>query len=624
MIHLITNQTSPTDVFPIASVSECLEYLQDLDEICLDLETTGLQFLDDKIIFLILGDRFNQYVIDNTIDYRLFKDIIESKIIIGQNLKFDYKFLKKIGIHIKQLYDTYIAERLVVMGKLRVSAKKKLQKYYKSTSLDAIVDRHLGIELSKETRKSFIGMNTNKYTTSQVSYAAHDIMYLEQIKELQIAHLTKWKELTTLDLENRVVIPLAEMEYEGMTLNKERWLELYEENLKQSDTIEKELNQTIIDNNLIQFYEKQYGLFDTNIKLNINWNSPQQVLELFKIFVPELDSTDSNIIEKHKDIEIIDKFIKYKELSKLTGTYGKAFLDNIQSDKRIHASFTQIINTSRMSSSKPNLQQIPSDNKYRNCFIPNYKDWVFVSSDFGGQELALIAHDSQDPVWLKALSESKDLHSICAELLFGKEWIESKEKDCQYYANQTKCNCPKHKELRTFAKNLNFMLAYGGGADKLSNKMDISIPEASKLINRFFTVFPNIKNTLNKLGVFGTSNRYIRTMPPFNTIRWFGKEKTDDKIERDSRNTRYQGSGANMTKTAIFYVWDYISKFIEKEKLPVRLTLSVHDEINTICHKDYAEQWKVILTQQMERAAKVIIPSGLLKAETKISNTWEK
>lgn len=353
MIHLITNQTPLTDVFPIASVSECLKYLQDLDEICLDLETTGLSFLDDKIIFLILGDRFNQYVIDNTVDYKLFKNIIESKIIIGQNLKFDYKFLKKIGIHIKQLYDTYIAERLVVMGKLRVSAKKELQKYYKSTALDAIVNRHLGIELSKETRTSFIGMNTNKYTTSQISYAAHDIMYLEQIKELQIAHLTKWKELTTLDLENRVVIPLAEMEYEGMALNKEKWLELYKENLKQSDTIEKELDQTIIDNNLTQFYEKQYDLFDESIKLNINWNSPQQVLELFKIFVPTLDSTDSNIIEKHTNIEIIDKFIKYKELSKLTGTYGKAFLDNIQSDGKIHTNFTQIINTGRMSSSRP-------------------------------------------------------------------------------------------------------------------------------------------------------------------------------------------------------------------------------------------------------------------------------
>jgi DNA polymerase-1 len=136
------------------------------------------------------------------------------------------------------------------------------------------------------------------------------------------------------------------------------------------------------------------------------------------------------------------------------------------------------------------MQNIPSLNDYRNCFIPNYKDWVFVSSDYSSQELALIAHESQDEIWLNALKENKDLHSICAELLFGNKWKDSAESNCQYYVNQKKCNCKEHKKLRTFAKNLNFMLAYGGGAHKLADKMEISIPEATK----FFQVGFSFKN----------------------------------------------------------------------------------------------------------------------------------
>jgi DNA polymerase-1 len=267
-----------------------------------------------------------------------------------------------------------------------------------------------------------------------------------------------------------------------------------------------------------------------------------------------------------------------------------------------------------------NLQQIPANNNYRNCFISNYEDYVFVSSDYSSQELCLIAHDSNDPVWNDALQNNYDLHSICGELLFGKRWKEAAEKNCQYYIDKSKCSCLEHKKLRTLAKNLNFGLSYGMGADKLSTKLNISIKEASTLINKFFTIFPDIRKSLEKSANFGTNNKYIRTLPPFNTIRWFGNEKSADKIERESKNTKIQGSASNMVKLALYYIHNYI----EENNVPVKLVCTVHDQIDTICHKDYAKQWKIILTEQMERAAKIIIPSGLLKAETKISNSWEK
>lgn len=626
MIYLITNQTKINDTFLKVTPKECIIYCNDLSEICIDLETTGLDFLNDKIVFLILGDRFNQYVIDGTIDIQLFKDIIESKTLIGHNLSFDYKFLKKQGIEIKRLYDTIIAESLVHQGKLKSrdeQIKKENEQFIMRIGLDKVVKRWLNKDLSKTTRQSFVNMNILNYSNAQISYAAHDILYLQEIKKLQIEHLTKHKELNVLNLENKCVIPIAEMEYEGMLLDKDKWTNLYLENKEKLKIIEDKMNDIILSNSLFKEFIPKYvqgDLFeDATQSIDINWSSPQQSLNVFKKLFPELQNTDSNILEKYNH-PLVELFLEYKELSKLTSTYGIDFFKYLYSDGRVHTSFNQIVNSGRLSSSNPNMQNLPADNRYRNCFIPNYKDWVFVSADFASQELNLIAYDSQDPVWLSALKDNQDLHSICAELLFGDEWKELAEPNCEYYISKQKCKCKKHKELRTFAKTINFGLAYGMGADKLSNRLDINLNYAEKLINRFFTVFPNIKDSLERSANFGTKFNYIRTLPPFNRIRWFGNEKGFGNIQRESKNTHIQGSAADQIKLALVYIWDFIST----NKVPVKLVCTVHDQVDTICHKDYAIQWKEKLTELMEKAAKSNIPTGLLKAETTISNEWSK
>lgn len=113
------------------------------------------------------------------------------------------------------------------------------------------------------------------------------------------------------------------------------------------------------------------------------------------------------------------------------------------------------------------MQQIPANddvgNRYRNCFIPDGPDWVFVDSDYSSQELCVIASLSGDPVWLGALKRGEDLHSVCAELVYGKEWIDGAEANCGFYAVKPdgslvkdKCKCKKHKKLRTAVKTINF------------------------------------------------------------------------------------------------------------------------------------------------------------------------
>jgi len=175
------------------------------------------------------------------------------------------------------------------------------------------------------------------------------------------------------------------------------------------------------------------------------------------------------------------------------------------------------------------------------------------------------------------------------------------------------------------------VLAYGMGPKKLSETINSDLKEAKDLINKYFKAFPQIKIFLDRLGDTGKRTGMIRTFPPFARLRWFEtwtpKMYNDESkfmelgsIERASKNTPIQGSSADMTKLALVY----IHKKIKSESLPVKIVMTVHDQIDTICPESFAEEWKVLMTEEMNRAAKVIIPNGLLKSETSITKKWSK
>lgn len=294
------------------------------------------------------------------------------------------------------------------------------------------------------------------------------------------------------------------------------------------------------------------------------------------------------------------------------------------------------------------MQQIPvldSDapevqNRYRRCFVPDDPSWVFVDSDYSSQELCVIASLSNDPVWIEALKLEQDLHSVCAELVYGIEWKRSANDDCAYYhKGKKKCKCSAHKRLRNAVKTINFGLAYGMSQFKLSSTLSISVKEAEELIDKYFKAFPKIGSRLNALGEFGVRNGYIMTLAPFYRKRWFPdweKYKSDieahvrgiqhnhalGSIERQSKNTPIQGGSADMMKLALVLTRRYINK--NNLRNTVKLVMQVHDQLTTMVKRDFAEQWAVILTNLMEDAAKVIIPSGLLKADTQITERWQK
>lgn len=205
----------------------------------------------------------------------------------------------------------------------------------------------------------------------------------------------------------------------------------------------------------------------------INWNSPDQALPLAQCLVPKLKGMSEEERDKHSHPFLKD-YARFKEFNKLCTDMGEEWIRKyISPDGRVRTTFRQVMSTGRVSSVRPNMQNITVresvGTRYRNAFIAE-EGWEFVSADYISQELVFIATLSQEPAWINTLREGKDLHSVLAEVVYGTKWKEAAEADCEYYKlevgpdgkmghAQLKCNCKKHKPLRYNVKTVNFMLA---------------------------------------------------------------------------------------------------------------------------------------------------------------------
>ena len=453
--------------------------------------------------------------------------------------------------------------------------------------------------------------------------------------------IDKYQLQNVVDLENQAVLAFSDIEYNGLDLDIEAWKEIEKVNDNKAKMLSINLDEELTEDYRLNEFVADYiqGDMFTPIedlrKVTIKWTSPKQVLKVFKTLIPKLDNVNGKAMYKYRyKFPLINTYIEYKEAMKLCTSYGEAFFKNLSSDNKIHTNFHQILDTGRVSSSKPNMQQIPADNIYRNCFTAP-KGWKYVSADYSSQELNVIAFGSKDPVWLKALEEGQDLHSTCAELVYDEQWYEAADEDCAYYVNNAKqkCNCKQHKKLRTNVKTINFGLAYGMGPNKLADTLNISMVAAKELIEKYFQTFPAIKGFLDKLGNYGKKYGYIKTFPPYNRKRWFTNwypkiwDNASSKmelgsIERASKNTPIQGASADMTKKALVL----LRRLIRENDLEdqVKLVMTVHDQIDTICKSNFADSWGRLMKMTMEEAAKEIVTNGLLKAEVSVSNCWEK
>lgn len=651
-----------------------------------------------------------------------------NRVKVGQNLGFEAQMLRKYDIYLNNIRDTMLREKIIYTGMSKTLDEDGATFF----SLESITRRRLSKELSKEFQTLF--GDENPLTVGHIIYGAQDVGDLDKIYQIQEEELNKFydvpvKERTIYNylpmLEDEASLAFADIVYNGMKLDTEKWLSLEKEVEPIISEKYEDLRKLVLEDETLFQKAIELNYYFREDTLNINYNSPVQKRELFLYAFPELEGPTkqnlkgwlikatkegrnnteqfkiindlfageyegfSELMVKHcKDYliekgylipegsfiinwssseqvtpllsslhpidssakEVLENFphqigyaiLEYRQALKLKTTYGEKFLEHVDADGYVRTNINQILETGRISTSKPNMQQIPAyesvGTKYRNCFITE-PGWVYVDSDYSSQELVIIAEISKDPVWLEALKKGEDLHSVTAALVYKKKWDDATEEGCVYKLHKQKCSCKGHKRLRTGIKSINFGLAYGMSAFKLAADMKISVKEAEALINEYFKTFPEIGKKLTQLGWYGITKGHIMTLAPYKRKRFFPLWQQAAKhaqshiqgirynpilgaIERASKNTPIQGSAADMTKLALVL----IRRFILQKGLQdqIKLVMQVHDQITTICTEDYKERWPPVFTKLMEMAGKTILPSGLLKAETTVSVFWTK
>ena len=609
--YFITNDPLQ-DLFGLEplTIVEVVERISDKQWLSMDTETSGLSPIDDILTMIQIFDGTNTYIIDaQSVDVTPLNTVMKDTNItkIFHNAKFDIKFLKQAQIGPEKVFCTMLADKVIHCGKnMRFSLADLLLRYF-------------DIEMSKEVRGSFIG-HKGTFTKAQIEYGIDDVAHLINIVRKQKPQIDRLNLQKVIDLENEAVLAFADIEYNGLYLDKDAWSKVADAAKEKADTLFYKMDMEVY-KRYPQYHERQLDMFGLARPVTINWDSPSQVLELFKIKYKNLDSVNAKLLKSLGD-PLVKDYVQYKEASKAYNAYGPEFYKYLHSDGKVHTNFNQVLFTGRVSSSGPNLQQIPSDNIYRNAFKPKEDGWKMVSSDFSAQELCVIAYGSKDPVWLDVLRNGGDLHSRCAELVFGDAWLKLGKDTNERKATE------QGQKLRKHVKTINFGLAYGMGAASVADQLGITKKQAKKLIDKYYEVFPRIKGFLDMAGEYGVENGFIRTFRPYGRIRHFENwdfeldNETKAQITRWSKNTPIQGSAADMTKEAMVLIRKYLNDNNLNDK--VKMVCAVHDQVDTECSADIAEEWAVKLTELMEQAGVTIVGEGLLKAETDINNAWTK
>jgi len=441
----------------------------------------------------------------------------------------------------------------------------------------------------------------NRFPGSEKEIIADKILYsclaarnsLLVCKELKkLVEETGMKELYE-NIEMPLSYVLFSMEKEGVLVNKNE-LELFSKKLSERIV---ELESSICE----QAGEK------------FNINSPKQLGEILfeKMGLPGGKKTKSgystaaDVLEKlAEEYSIVNDILEYRTLSKLKSTYSDGLQNYIESDGRIHTHFNQTITaTGRISSSEPNLQNIPIrtelGRELRKVFYPK-KDFVFVDADYSQIELRLMAHMSEDEKLIEAYKSNKDIHRATAAMVFKKSFDEVTDLD------------------RRNAKAVNFGIIYGISSYGLSQGLSITAKEAKKYIEDYFVAYPGVKSYIDNCVAKAKETGFVSTL--YGRIRPIPELKDSNFMrrsfgERVAMNAPLQGTAADIMKIAMINIF----RRLKEETPESKLLIQVHDEVLVEAKIDELEKVKTIIYEEMTNAADL---SVMLEADVKSGNNW--
>ena len=593
----------------IAHEYKLIENEEDAQKICdyfltkqilsLDTETTSTHAIDAELVGLSFATEENKafYVAipterEQALKFvEIFKPVYENENIlkIGQNIKYDMEVLANYGVELKgKLFDTMIAHYLIqpeLHHNMDYLAETLLN--YQTVHIEELIGP------KGKNQKSMREVDPKLVC----EYAAEDAdVTLKLYNVLQPQLKENNLESLFWDIEMPLVPVLADMEMNGVLLDTKALKET-------SDIFNKRMNE---------YEQKIYE--QAGEKFNIS--SPKQVGEILfgKMKIMEKPKktktgqyvTSEEVLQTLKSkAPIVEDILNYRGMKKLLSTYVDSLPTLINPRTgHIHTSFNQALTaTGRLSSSDPNLQNIPvrtDDGKeIRKCFIPE-PGCKFFSADYSQIELRIMAHLSGDENMIEAFRSGFDIHKATA----AKIWKEQME-------NVT-------DSQRKKAKQANFGIIYGITTYGLAQRMEIPNSEAKEIIEGYFATFPKVKEYMEKAKELARQKGYAETifgrrryLPDINsangTVRGFA--------ERNAINAPIQGSEADVIKVAMVKIWNRF----KKENIRSKMILQVHDELNFSVYPEEAEKVEKIVMEEMENAYKLQVP---LVADAGWGNNW--
>jgi DNA polymerase-1 len=580
-------------------LEELVADLSEYEVICFDTETNGTDPMVHDLVGISLSavagvayyipvnveGALEQGQVVDTIR-PLFTDA--DRTMVAQNYKFDWLVLNRVGIELKgKIFDTMLAAYLI-------DANQKL-------SMDALSEKHLHYKPIPITE--LIGKGRGQITFGEVPiekaapYAAEDADITYRLYEIL---KDKLEDDALSDIAEDIEFPLVEvlgrMEKYGIKLDQGMLKEV-------STQLDKEIGE--LESRIFEIADEEFNL-----------NSPKQMGEILfeKLGLPagkktktgQYSTAESVLTKLADDYEIVDLILEYRGISKLKSTYVDALpkLINEQTG-RIHTSFNQhIAATGRLSSSNPNLQNIPirsqRGREIRKAFIPE-QGYKLLAADYSQVELRVIASIAQDEAMMAAFRNDEDIHARTAKEIFDLDSLD------EVTGNQ-----------RRKAKEVNFGIPYGVSAYGLAQRLGISNGEAKEMIDQYFNRFPGIQRYIDETKVFAKEEGYVKTLlgrrryiPDINSRNW----NVRGFAERTAINMPIQGTAADIIKIAMIDIDD----LIEREGLKSRMLLQVHDELVFEIADDEADQLPGRIQTMMEEAYTLDVP---LKVEMGLAENW--
>ncbi len=571
--------------------------------ICVDLETTSVDTMTCEIVgisfaffeseeneisksknvkscYIPMGHKEGKQLEKEFILEKV-KPILENgeKLKIAQNCKFEYKILKRHGVDLgENIYDTMLASY--------VSNPDEKHGLKDQTA------RILGFRMTKIDE--LIGSGKKQISMADVEiekvapYASADSNYTLELAKYYRKNLDVSLRKVLEEIDNPLVPVLSKMELNGVKLDIDFLRDLSKEITKRVQELESSIFSIA--------------------KEPFNINSPQQLGKvLFERLGMESEgkltktgqySTDVETLEKlslEDETGIVKNVIEYRQITKLISTYTDSLPEQINKEtKNIHCDFNQTItSTGRLSSSNPNLQNIPIRSelgrKIRKAFIPSFKDGLLLSADYSQIELRVLAHMSADPMLISAFKNNEDIHKRTAMEIFGVS-----EKDVT-------------KEMRNHGKTLNFALIYQQGAFATARQLDISQKEAQEFIDKYFASFKSVKPFFEDILSHAREKGYVETI--YGRRRYFKNLNVRNKglVREDERaacNAPLQGTAADIMKLAMIKV----QKELEEKNLKSKLILQVHDELVLDVSPDEKEDIEKLVLSCMELGQPLKVP----------------